>query len=67
MKNLVAQNKRVPNFKKEAGLIRLLESVHPKDAELLVAMKDKDIKSLYKGVTLTTVQKAFPALKLTAE
>jgi hypothetical protein len=67
LKNLVSQNKRVPNFKKEAGLIRLLESVHPKDAELLIAMKDKDIKSLYKGVTLATVQKAFPNLKLTTE
>lgn len=67
LKNLVAQNKRVPNFKKENMLIRMLESVHPKDAELLVAMKDKDIKSLYKGITLSTVQKAFPNLKLTVE
>jgi hypothetical protein len=67
LKNLVAQNKAVPTFKKEAGLIRLLESVHPKDAEILIAMKDKDLKSLYKGITLSTVQKAFPNLKLVAE
>jgi len=30
-------------------------------------MKDKNIKSLYNGVTVSTVSKAYPDLKLTVE
>ena len=67
LKNCVSQNKRVNNVKKEQVFIRLLETVHPKDAELLIAMKDKDIKSLYNGVTVSTVSKAYPDLKLIVE
>ena len=64
LKNCVSQNTKIPNIKKESIFIRLLESVHPKDAEILIAMKDKDLKSLYKGLTLATVKKAFPTLNI---
>jgi hypothetical protein len=67
LKHIVSQNKRVDKIKKEKILIRLLETVYYKDAEVLIAMKDKDLKSLYKNLTLSTVKKAFPTLKLTAE
>ena len=67
LKNIVSNNTRVNKVKKEKILIQLLETVHHKDAEVLIAMKDKDLKSLYKSLTMSTVKKAFPTLKLTAE
>jgi len=40
--------------------IDMLEGIHPKDAELLILMKDK--KSLAKGITKKLVEEAFPKL-----
>ena len=50
----ISQNKR------EALFIQLLESIHPKDADLLVAAKDKKIP--YKGLTKEVFNEAFPGL-----
>lgn len=47
-------------LKREALFIEMLESVHPKDAEILLAMKDKKLP--YKGITKTLISKAFPGL-----
>lgn len=47
-------------FKREAMFIRLLEQIHPKDAKVLLLMKDK--KSLAKGVTKKLVEEAYPKL-----
>jgi hypothetical protein len=47
-------------IKREKMFIDMLESVHPKDAELLVKMKDK--KPLSAGVTKKLVQEAYPDL-----
>ena len=60
----VSANKKYPNVKKEKIFITLLETIHPKDAEVLVAMKDKKLKTIYKGLTLATVKKAYPNLKV---
>lgn len=52
-----------PNLKKirrEALYIELLESIHPDDAKLMVAIKDKKIP--YKGITTKVVNEAFPGL-----
>lgn len=48
------------SVRRETIFIEMLESVHPKDADILIAMKDK--KPPYKGITRTLVQKAFPGL-----
>jgi len=48
------------NLKRESLFIEMLESVHPKDAQILLAMKEKKLP--YKGITKTLVQKAFPGL-----
>jgi hypothetical protein len=53
----------VPNLKqikRETMFIQLLESLAPKDAELMVALKDKKLP--WKGLKAETVLKAFPAL-----
>tara|TARA_R110000822_G_scaffold88734_2_gene205451 strand:- start:2727 stop:3164 length:438 start_codon:yes stop_codon:yes gene_type:complete len=47
-------------LKREALFIEMLESVHPKDAEILLAMKNKKLP--YKGITKALVNKAFPGL-----
>lgn len=47
------------NLRREALFIELLESVHPKDAEVVLAMKDK---TLPYGITPQLVNKAFPGL-----
>ena len=40
--------------------IEMLEAVHPKDAEILLCMKDK--KQLVKGLTKKLIQEVFPNL-----
>lgn len=50
------------NAKIETLFIRMLESVHPKEAEILVLMKDKNLDGKYKGLTKKLVSEAFPGL-----
>ena len=51
---------QVNPIKREKMFIDLLESIHPKDAELLLLMKEK--KNLAKSVTRKLVEEAFPNL-----
>ena len=41
----------VPSIRRERMFIELLESIHPKDAELVLLMKDKNLVGKYKGLT----------------
>jgi len=50
----------MPAVKREGMFIRMLEAVPPREAELLLLMKDK--KQLAKGITKKLVQEAFPGL-----
>ena len=52
----------MPQTRVETMYIRLLESIHPDDAKLVIAMKDKKLAGLYKGVTKKLVSEAFPGL-----
>lgn len=47
-------------LKRETMFVNFLESIHPKDAELILLMKEK--KNLGKGITKKLVQEAFPNL-----
>lgn len=58
VKGKIAANMIAP--KRERIFINILESVHPKDAELCIKMINK--QSLGKGVTKKLVQEAFPGL-----
>lgn len=51
---------KMPAVKREAIFIRMLESVHPTEAEMLLLMKEK--KPLAKGLTKKLIQEAFPNL-----
>lgn len=55
-------NPDLKQIRKEALFIELLEGVTPKDAELLIGMKDKKLPDDYKGITKAVVSKAFPDL-----
>ena len=51
---------RLPSVRREQKFSQLLESIHPKDAELVIKMKDKDLG--VKFLTKKLVQEAFPNL-----
>lgn len=53
-------NPNLTQLKRESLYIGLLESVHPSDAKLLVAIKDKKLP--YKGLTENLIKEAYPGL-----
>jgi len=53
---------RMARVKVEGMFIKLLESVHKEDAKIVIAMKDKKLQGMYKGLTKKAVQEAFPTL-----
>ena len=53
---------RVNKAKVESMFIQVLESIHPDDAQLVIAMKDKDLAGKYKGVTKKLVIDTFEGL-----
>jgi hypothetical protein len=53
-------NPNLTPLKRESLFIGLLESISPKDAELLCHVKDGSLP--YKGITANLVRKAFPGL-----
>lgn len=50
----------IPKFKKEQVFIQVLEAVSSKEAEVLVACKDKSLHELYPNVTADLVKEVFP-------
>ena len=48
--------------KRERMFLQILEGIHPKDADLLIAMKDKKLAGRYKGITKALVQEVWPNL-----
>jgi hypothetical protein len=57
----------VKPLRREKMFIDVIESVHPKEAELIILMKDKSLikktgTAHYKGITKKLVQEAFPNL-----
>jgi hypothetical protein len=52
----------IAGFKKEKILIGILESIHTKDADIIIAAKDKKLNKLYSKITKNLVEKTFPSL-----
>jgi len=61
LRHLIKQSP-LPAFKKELTYIKLLENLAAEDAKIMIAVKDKNLKGLYKTITEATVRKAFPTL-----
>ena len=53
---------RLTPAKRERLFIEVLESIDPRDAELLIAMKDKQLKKLFPCLTKNLVKAVFPNL-----
>ena len=51
--NLIHQNKR------ESMFVQMLEGLHPDEADILVAAKDKMLHQKYKGLSANVVKEAF--------
>ena len=54
--------KGLDKVKAEGIFLKVLQTIHPKDAELVLLMKDCALKGKYKGLTLILVKAAFPDL-----
>jgi len=55
-------NPNLKQLRKEALFIELLENIDPRDAKLLIGMKDKKLPEEFKGISKAVVKKAFPGL-----
>ena len=53
-------NDSLSNLRRESMFIQLLEGLHPKEAEIICLVKDKELESVYPKVTLDIVKEAFP-------
>ena len=51
--NLISQNKR------ESMFVQMLEGLHPNEADVLIAAKDKILHQKYKGLSANVVREAF--------
>jgi hypothetical protein len=52
----------LPALTRERLFLEVLEGVHPKEAEVLIAMKDKKFAGKYKGITKALVMETWPNL-----
>jgi hypothetical protein len=57
-------NTRIDRFRKEKLFIQLLETVHYKDAIIILDAKDKKLHKTYPLLTKSLVSEAFPDLNL---
>ena len=53
-------NDSLSSLRRESMFIQLLEGLHPKEAEIICLIKDKELEEVYPKVTLDIVKQAFP-------
>ena len=51
---------RIVQWKREKIFTDFLKSINPQDAELIIAMKDKDLTSVFPTINKELAQEAFP-------
>ena len=59
---LLVGNNSWNKLKKETSFIKFIEQLNEKDAEIIIAMKDKKLTKKYSTITTSLVKKAFPSL-----
>ena len=52
-------NSTISQNKRESMFVQMLEGLHPDEAEILVAAKDKILHQKYKGLSINVVKEAF--------
>ena len=53
-------NDSLSSLRRESMFIQLLEGLHPKEAEIICLVKDKELEEVYPKVSLDVVKEAFP-------
>ena len=56
------ENDKFTRMRRETQFIKILEIAYEKDAEILIAMKDKKLNKMYPALTASLVRKAFPSI-----
>ena len=56
---IVGGNNTINKLKKETMFIQMLEGLHADDAEVLMAIKNKNLNNTYKGLTANLVKETF--------
>ena len=56
---VVGGNNTINKLKKETMFIQMLEGLHEQDAEVLMAIKNKNLNNVYKGLTSNLVKETF--------
>ena len=56
---VVGGNNAINKLKKETMFIQMLEGLHEQDAEVLMAIKNKNLNNVYKGLTSNLVKETF--------
>jgi len=56
---VVGGNNTINKLKKETMFIQMLEGLQQKDAEVLIAIKNKNLNNIYKGLTAQMVKETF--------
>jgi len=58
------QGDAMKSAKRENMFLQVLETIHPKDGDVILAMKDKKLETLYPGITRDLVKQTWPGLIL---
>ena len=58
------QGDAMKSAKRENMFLQILETIHPKDADMILAMKDKKLETIYPGITRDLVKQTWPGLIL---
>ena len=58
----VGSDSMVTKVKREQLFVQLLETVSPDDSLVLLAMKDKNLQSLFPSISVSLLNEAFPGL-----
>ena len=53
-------NDSLSGLRRETMFVQMLEGLHPKEAEIICLIKDKELESVYPKVTFDVVKQAFP-------
>ena len=56
-------NDRISSLRRETMFINILQGLHPREAEILCLVKDKQLETKYKTITKDIVSAAYPDIK----
>ena len=55
-------NDKLSTIRRETIFIQMLEGLHPKEADIIIAVKDRDLEDMY-DVSFEVVEEAYPDIE----